>query len=89
MVLLKHVWFGIAVEGEKETNLAYPYIHIEEVSPVQRSIYNWLLEKKQLPPVPEPGIDPVQMIREHELRLNLSNPGADALSYDVLANTQG
>lgn len=39
-VLLKHVWFGIAVEGEKETNLAYPYIHIEEVSPVQRSIYN-------------------------------------------------
>lgn len=30
-----------------------------------------------------------EMIREHELRLNLSNPGADALSYDVLANTQG
>lgn len=49
----------------------------------------WLLEKKQLPPEPEPGTDPVQMIREHDLRLNLSNPGADALSNDVLANTQG
>lgn len=49
----------------------------------------WLLEKKQLPPELEPGTDPVQMIREYDLRLNLSNPGADALSNDVLANTQG